>query len=298
MRTAPIALFVYNRLEHARKTIESLRRNTLARESDLKIFSDGPKSWKEEGKVAAIREYIRNVKGFSSVEIFESRFNRGLAGSIIDGVTHVLTTHENIIVLEDDLVTSPFFLDFLNQGLNLYEHNAEVISLHGYVYPVKARLPETFFLKGADCWGWATWRRGWQYFNPEGRSLLNELEARELSYEFDFWGSYPYTRMLRDQIRGANDSWAIRWYASAFLNNKLTLYPGRSLVNNIGHDLTGTHSTGTDRFHAEIATQRVALQKLELKEDNIAKQAIAEYFRETAIPFHKKVFQKLRGMMR
>src|ERR1017187_10294631 len=172
MSPAPIALFVYNRLDHTRRTIEALARNELANESSLVVFSDGPKSPEDSLKVDEVREYIRSASGFQTVNLVCRPINRGLADSIISGVTEILSAHEKIIVLEDDLITSPFFLRYMNEALDLYEQAAEVISIHGYVYPIQERLPETFFINGADCWGWATWRRGWKLFDPDGASLL------------------------------------------------------------------------------------------------------------------------------
>src|SRR5262249_35869456 len=153
--------------------------------------------------------------------------NFGLAQSIVQGVSGTVAQHGRIIVLEDDMVTSPHFLTYMNQALDKYADEARVVSIHGYVYPVEQPLPETFFLPGADCWGWATWKRGWSCFNPDGQFLLNELKRQKLIRDFDFNGAFPYSEMLQAQIKGANDSWAVRWYASALLAGKLTLYPGR-----------------------------------------------------------------------
>lgn len=155
---APVALFVYNRPWHSRQTIEALQANALARETELYIFSDGPRAEADVKKVEEVRNYLRSVEGFQSVHIVESNVNKGLAKSVIAGVTNVLQTNSNIIVLEDDMVTSAFFLTYMNRALELYKNETDVISIHGYIYPVKEALPETFFLKGADCWGWATWK--------------------------------------------------------------------------------------------------------------------------------------------
>ena len=167
----------------------------------------------------------------------------------MDGVSEVIKKYGIIIVLEDDIITSRYFLKYLNQGLNLYENEYDVISIHAWAYPVKKILPETYFLKGADCQGWATWKRGWELFEPDGQKLLNEIEAKNLIKEFDFSGSYPYTQMLKDQIAGKNSSWAIRWYASAFLKNKLTLYPKESLIYNTGFDGSGVNCGNMDNFN-------------------------------------------------
>ncbi|HRU00618.1 MAG TPA: glycosyltransferase, partial [Victivallales bacterium] len=197
MKLAPIALFVYNRPWHTRQTVTALQNNELAAESELVVFSDGPKVEKNkektknnEEKVKEVRDYIKSINGFKTVKIIERTQNLGLANSIISGVTEIVNQYGKIIVLEDDLVTSPHFLRFMNEALDLYEKEEDVISIHGYVYPIPD-LPETFFLKGADCWGWATWKRGWDLFEPDGKKLLRELKEKKLLKRFDFNGTYP-----------------------------------------------------------------------------------------------------------
>lgn len=192
MDVAPIVLFVYNRPEHTRKSLESLRINHLAAESDLIIYSDEAKDERAVGKVKEVREIVHTLTGFKSITVIERKTNMGLAKSIIDGVTAVVNKYGRIIVLEDDHVTSPYFLTYMNEGLEVYRDNTDVISIHGYMYPVDKTLPETFFLKGADCWGWATWKRGWDLFEPDGNLLLQELKSRSLLNAFDFDGTYPY----------------------------------------------------------------------------------------------------------
>ncbi|MDB5239127.1 MAG: hypothetical protein JWO00_462, partial [Candidatus Parcubacteria bacterium] len=255
---APIALFVYNRLEQTRATVEALRKNRLAAESELIVFSDGPKDAADAPKVAEVRSYIQAVQGFKNIRSIERAENWGLARSIIAGVTEVLNRPEgpgSVIVMEDDLVTSPYFLQYMNDGLALYENESHVASIHGYIYPVKKPLPETFFLRGADCWGWATWKRAWNRFEPDGAKLLAELERRSLMRSFDLDGSYGFSHMLKRQISGQNNSWAIRWHASAFLAGMLTLYPGVSLVDNVGQGTSGTHK-GSAQFKYESLESR------------------------------------------
>lgn len=295
---APVALFVYNRPWHSRQTIEALQANALARETELYIFSDGPRAEADVKKVEEVRNYLRSVEGFQSVHIVESNVNKGLAKSVIAGVTNVLQTNSNIIVLEDDMVTSAFFLTYMNRALELYKNETDVISIHGYIYPVKEALPETFFLKGADCWGWATWKRGWDLFEENGSVLLQELKDKALTHEFDFYGTYPYTRMLEKQIRGENNSWAIRWYASAFLKNKLTLYPGKSLLRNIGNDTSGTHSWDNARFDQEVLAQSLNVVMLKSVENVDAKKSISKYFKATNPSLIKKVVSRLKFFFR
>jgi hypothetical protein len=149
---------------------------------------------------------LPSLIGFKSISIIERPKNYGLASSIIDGVSYVVNKHGTVIVLEDDLITSEYFLRFMNDGLKIYNNDFQVASIHGYNYPVKDKLPETFFLRGADCWGWATWKRAWNIFQRDGSLLLKEILERNLQYNFDFEGAYPFTKMLKDQIAGKNGS--------------------------------------------------------------------------------------------
>ena len=225
MELSPIVLFVYNRPKHTKATIEALLKNEEAQYINLIIYSDAAKNERAIKGVFETREYIKTIKGFKSLTIIEREKNWGLAKSIIDGVTHNVNKYGTIIVLEDDLVTSPYFLKYMNEALHKYKDEDSIVCIHGYVYPTKKKLPETFFIKGADCWGWATWKRGWDLFNPSAENLLKEIEEKKLQKKFDFNFTYPYVQMLKDQINGKCDSWAIRWLASAFLKDKLTLYP-------------------------------------------------------------------------
>lgn len=277
---SPITLFVYDRYEHTKKTVQALQNNYLAENSDLIIFSDAAKVPEKEKKVEIVREYIKSIKGFKSIAVNYRLSNYGVANSIISGVTEVVNKYGRIIVLEDDMVTSRYFLSYMNDALDRYAMEDRVISIHGYSYPVRKKLPEAYFLPGADCWGWATWKRGWELFNEDGKGLLQELQKRQLVKQFDFNGSHKYSKMLKDQIDGNNDSWAIRWYASAFLEKKLTLYPGRSLVHNIGNDSSGTHCGCNSINDAELSQTPIDLNGIEIIESKTAYYAFVEFFRK------------------
>lgn len=261
MAYSPIVLFVYNRPDHTARTIEALKQNSLADQSELLIFSDAPKSKSDQSRVAEVRAYLKGIKGFKSISIIESDVNKGLSRSIIGGVTKVFDTYDRVIVLEDDMVTSPFFLEYMNNALDLYKDEPSVGCIHGWNYRLDTSeiVDETFFLPGADCWGWATWRKSWQLFEKDGSKLLNELEAKNLEYAFNRRNTMPFVQMLRDQIAGNNDSWAIRWHASLFLKNKFCLHPVNSLVRNIGMDGSGTHC---DAFEIpQIMGEKIHLKK-------------------------------------
>jgi putative methyltransferase (TIGR04325 family) len=250
---SPIALFVFNRPWHTAQTLDALNKNELADQSVLYIYADGPKPGSSEEELENIfntRRIIKEKSWCKEVHIIESEYNFGLAKSIVNGVSQVIDKHGMIIVLEDDIIVSPYFLKYMNEGLEIYKDQSEVISIHAYNYPIKTEgIPETFFIKGADCWGWATWAPEWKLLDMDCEKLLGEIEGRSLQYEFDINGSYPYTQMLRQQKEKKISSWAICWYASAFLHNKYTLYPKTSLIYNIGFDKTGTHKADFDYFN-------------------------------------------------
>lgn len=276
---APIVIFVYNRINHTKRSIEALKKNILSSESDLIIFSDGPKNELVQDSVEELREYLKEINGFKSIKIIERKENFGLAKSVITGVTEVLNNYDRVIVLEDDLITSKHFLEYMNNSLDMYAENESVISVHGYVYPVKKQLPETFFFKGADCWGWGTWKRGWDLFESDSKKLFKELKEKRLTKEFNFNNSYPFSQMLKGQYLGFNNSWAIRWYASAFLKNKLTLYPGKSLISNIGFDDSGTHTGKTDVFSTTAFEGEININIILVEENVSAKKIIIDYFK-------------------
>jgi len=291
MCLAPIALFVYNRPQHTQKVLRALSACEEAKDSELFIFADGAKkdaSKQERDKIKETRNIIRTSGGFKTKNIVVSERNKGLALSIINGVRHILNKYDKIIVLEDDLVCSPWFLTYMNMALDIYEKENRIISISGYIYPIRKKLPETFFLRGADCWGWATWKRGWDIFNEDGSKLLAEIKSKGLEFDFDFYGSYPYTKMLRHQIEGKNSSWAIRWYASAYLKNKLTLYPNQSLIQNIGMDNSGVHCESSNAWDINLLQKCPDFEKLEVKEFKQGKFLVADFFLKT----QKKYFRK------
>lgn len=289
---SPIALFVYARPAHTQRTLAMLAANRGAEESDVIVFADGSRGPDSDAGVAAVRAVVRAAKGFRSVVVHERPQNYGLARNIIDGVSQVLAEHETVIVVEDDMETSPGFLDYINGGLRYFAEDERVASIHGYVYAMEDELPEAFFIRGADCWGWGTWRRAWRMFEPDGAKLLAELKRRDLTRLFDFDGTYPYTEMLRRQIDGKVNSWAIRWYASAFLAGALTLYPRRSFVRNIGFDGSGVHSGSSNKYDVDLADTVIDFSLIPVEDDARARRAFMSVL--SAVTRRKTLLQKLR----
>ncbi|MCZ4224304.1 sugar transferase [Pedobacter rhodius] len=274
---APIALFVYNRPQHTKRTIKFLQQNELAAESRLYIFSDGAKTQQDEDKVAEVRAIINNVDGFKSVKVMERKENAGLANSVIAGVTQLINDYGKVIVFEDDLVTSPHTLTYFNDGLNRYQDEEKVMHIGAYMYPLQSEnLPQSFFYRAATSWGWATWGRAWKNFEPDIDILLNQFDNKKKS-AFAIDNTMNFWKQMQEFKNGKNNSWAIRWYASIFLKGGLTLNPSQSLVNNIGHDGTGVHSGINDIYNVIINPKPITEFPTAIEENFNAYQIIKNF---------------------
>lgn len=292
---APIAIFSYNRLEHLKRTIRSLEDNDLASSSEVFVFSDGANDSASELLVYSIRNFLKTSSfRFKSITVIERESNFGLAKSIIDGVSRLCEQFGRIIVLEDDMITSRYFLKFMNDALEKFKLNERIISIHGYVYPLAEPMEAPFFLEGADCWGWATWQRGWSLFNPSAEELYKKLLDSGLMNRFNFYLPNNYSKMLKENIQGKNNSWAIRWYASALLERKLTLYPHKSLVLNIGLDGSGTHCSEETSFNVSLAEEPLSLTGIEEIESTEGLRKFTEFFQPSnrIVARLKKIFRK------
>lgn len=293
---APIALFTYNRPVHVRRTIEALQKNSLAKETDLFIFSDGWKNELDKPIVEDIRRYLHSVDGFKNIHIVESDTNKKLAPSLIAGISKIFETFDRIIVFEDDIVCSEFTLEFLNDALEIYKDDLKVGMIHGHIETLPG-LPDLFFDSRGGCLAWGTWRTAWNEVCFDGESLLLEIVKQKREKEFDINGAYKYMKMLRAQIAGRNSSWAVRVYASFFLKNILTLYPGRSYAQHIGFD-SGTHCNGLTNGTAadgNITAIKNVATRIPVVINEEARKKIEKFYREQkrlTIPFIKNEIQK------
>lgn len=248
MKYAPIALFIYNRPEHTRRTIEALQHCPEFKESPVFVFSDGPRKAVNEPDVLKARTVARTaLQGPAS--FIESPSNQGLARSIIGGVSRLCKEFGRVIVVEDDLVVSPHFLTYMNAALNRYCDDERVMQISGYMFPITAfsNRTDAFFLPFTTSWGWATWARAWEHFDAEANGWERLEQDASLRHRFNLHGSFDYFDMLKLQLAGAIDSWAIRWYWSVFKNEGIILYPPSTLVKNEGFDGSGTHGWRTAR---------------------------------------------------
>lgn len=262
MQYAPIALFTYSRADHTRATVESLLQNKEAAESELYIFSDGPKTDQKRVAVEENRRYIHTISGFKSIQIVEREKNWGLANSLIAGITEVVNQYGRVIVVEDDLILSPYFLQYMNEALEKYADDDRVSAISAFLNPIDCEAPETFFLRYFACWGWATWKRGWELFNPDTRSLLRQMRWKKKGFNVN--NSSNFYGMLYCQKVGLVDSWAVRFYASSFLANKLVLFPGCSLSIQTGIDGSGTHSDEGNSKYVNMILSESSISVLDI----------------------------------
>lgn len=249
---APIVLFTYNRLEHTKETIEALKQNDYAKDSDLIVYSDAPKTESDSIKVLNVREYLKTINGFKNIIVVEQKENKGLASSIIDGVTEIVNKYGSIIVLEDDVVVSRFFLKYVNQALELYKNNGKVMQIGSTLFKNtdKYGIREAFFSRVPDSPCWATWNRAWEKFNKDPEKLISTFTEKEI-LDFDLNCKAGFWQQVIDNKDKKINTWAIFWYASMFRNNGLVLYPPMPMNRNIGFDGSGVHCCSTDMYDVD-----------------------------------------------
>ena len=278
MSRAPIVVFGFNRPKHLKSCLDSLEAAHGAHESDLFVFIDGPRSTDDTSLMKACHVVAQAPRTFKSTTLFLRDTNIGLSLSIRTGIDRVMETHERVIVVEDDLLVDAGFLLFMNEALEKYKAAWRVASIHGYTYPFTRDMESSFFLRGADCWGWATWQDRWASADFDGIRLYKGLVEADLVNDFDFGGEYDYSWMLRRQILGKNDSWAVRWHASMFLQNRLTLYPPKSLVINVGADGSGSNSGVSNTYDTTLSEFTEWNFPSKVEESNEARRALQEFF--------------------
>lgn len=289
MTYAPIALFTYNRADKTKRVVESLLLNQEAKDSDLFVFSDGPKTEAKAAGVEENRKYIHTISGFKSITIIERDRNWGLANSLIAGITDVINQYGKVIVVEDDLILSPYFLKFMNDGLEKYEDDDTVGTICGYVFPFQKSLPDTFFLYFMHPWGWATWKRSWNLLDTDTKRLLRKMRFK--TKKFNLGGNCGSYGNLYCQKVGLVDSWYIRFYASLFLNKKLNLFPGKTMVTNSGLDGSGTHcGKGLQKTNNFILNPNpIEMKVISVEESQLAYSVFKSFYDANA---HESFFKK------
>lgn len=273
-KLAPIILFVYNRPENTKRLITSLLNNALSGASDLFIYSDAPKNQSDSKKVKDVRKFIHTIQGFKSVQIIEQSQNKGLATSIKEGVSQIINQYGKVIVLEDDLIVSDDFLEYMNDALEFYKNDNKVWSVAGYGPPLsclKNYNKDVYLAPRASSWGWVTWKDRWNKVDWNVKDFEKVKKNKKMRKQFELGGNDIY-KMLELQMLGKIDSWAVIWCFSQFMQNMYTVYPVKSKVFNAGFgDMHSTHTSGSGKkWDVNLNNEKVKPEKLE-PDENIIK---------------------------
>ena len=294
----PIALFCFNRPEHTRKTLNALARNNGAENSALHVFADGPRCSADERLVELTRNEVAKVRGFDSITIHERASNLGLARNIIDGVSELVDACGRVVVLEDDLETSPWFLNYMKGALDFYQEQKRVFSISGFNYPSSMmRMPrdydsEVYFNYRNTSWGWATWKDRWHLADWDIDYFEAFRNDRLLKRRFGRLGPDVFN-MLKRQESGEINSWAIRWSFTHAKHDAVSLFPINSYVRNIGMDASGTHCGSDSAFATDLSSALQSIQFIPVSdpEPRIMRSYRANFFRG------QRIWRPLKKMM-
>lgn len=276
---APIIVFCYNRPWHVEQTLEALSHNELADQSTLYIYCDGPKADASEEmrqKIADVRQVARKRQWCKEVHVVEHEENVGLKNNIVGAVTEIVNQYGRVITMEDDIITSKGYLRFMNEALELYKDDEQVMHISGYMWPHRCKLPDTFFYEVPyPGGGWATWQRAWQHYTDDTKPLYDYWCTRW--DEFNKFGGDYLQLQLEKNYRGTMKTWFIKWHAVMLMRGALTLYPGHSLTNNIGFDDQATNCYTTDKFDV-VPVEYVPVTRKAITENKRAAREIYAFY--------------------
>lgn len=293
---APVVMFVYAKPEHTRKTIEALAKNPEALHTDLFIYSDAARSGKDDLDVCEVRKIVSNVTGFKSVSLCFREKNTGLANNIMDGVSKVCEKYGKVIVVEDDIVTSPAFLGYMNAALERYVDDKQVWHITGWNYPFPTSYvseSDAYLWRMMNCWGWATWSDRWVNFRKDPEALMKSFSKKDV-YEFNLDGAFNFWSQVEDNYNGKINTWAIFWYATIFKNNGLCLNPVNSMVKNIGMDGTGENCNTSDIYKTKLSYKFGYRWPNKIAEDKAAINIVREFYKSNTPTLIQRIVNKIK----
>lgn len=298
-RLAPVLLFVFARPDHTKMALDALAANVLASQSDLIVFADAASNHSDVAAVEEVRRLVKESEGFRSLTLVEREINYGLARNIIEGVTEMCRRYDRVIVLEDDLVTSPGFLSFMNHALERYAHDERVWHVSGWNYPISSDgFGDAFFLRVMNCWGWGTWADRWRYFEKNTEKLLQEFDC-EMIKEFDLDRSGVFWSQVLANKKKQIDTWAVYWYATIFKNKGLCLNPAISYVSNIGLDGSGIHRCQNRDQYSSALNSNLKLRLPDVIEENIvAINRICDFYHNLKPTLFQRFYVKLTSFFK
>jgi acetyltransferase-like isoleucine patch superfamily enzyme len=303
-RLAPIVITAFKRPHHLKATLEALSRNELADRSELFIFCDGPKLFSTQQDLELIRQtraIARMQNWCGQVTVIESESNNGLVRSFLKAINFGIQRAERVIVLEDDQETSIGFLKYMNEALETYKDDEQIMHISGYMYPADFDAEsDTFFLNVQSCPGWATWARAWQHYRHDAGALCEEVRRHEGGVPYFDIGWTKWFSQLEKNVSSPGYSFAVRWYATCFLRKGLSLFPKRSLVRNIGIDGSGEHCQPSTMYDV-VPVDYITVARQEIVENTSVRQAIGKhyekYYRKPASGLRLR-WRNLKGWLR
>ena len=297
---APIIVTAFKRVSHLKQTLESLRKNDLSEFSDLFIYCDGSKvtsSDDEINDINSVRDLAKSAQWCKNVNVIEMKYNLGLVQTFIKSISEIINQYGKVIVLEDDQITSVGFLKYMNQALDMYENEERVMHVSGYMYPATFKTnSSTFFLNVQSCPGWGTWRRAWEKYNHNVHDHIAFFKNNpdEIKH-FDLNGFSGWYAQLERNILDPKFSFAVRWYASCYRENGLSLFPKDSLVQNIGLDGTGEHCSPTSMYET-TPVDYIKIKKEEIIENKVIRKSIESFYKVNhKVAFGSKLLSSLNN---
>lgn len=301
---APVIIFLYNRPDHSKLCLESLKTNDLIKHTELHIYIDGPKidaKPEELQRIEEVKSLASSVNWSKKLTIHVSEVNRGLDDFLPIVMDEVFINYDRAIVLEDDLILSSKFLTYMNSALDIYADEDRVMHISGYMFPSNKKLDQTFLVQSAPSWGWGTWKSAWSNFNPDAKALYDQVKKVDL-HRYDLDSSFDAVALLKRCADGIKNHWDARWYASLYLNDGLALLPGETLVRNIGFDGTGMNCNEnylTRVLHSQPISENIQVNKLPISESASGRKAVASFCKKLTQPSLRiKIAEKIRQITR
>lgn len=274
---APIVFFTYNRPKHTIQTLEALKRNVLAENTRIYIFSDGPRNEKDKEKVEEIRKYLENLSGFKEVYLTKRENNVGLAANIVYGVTTLVEKYGKVIVIEDDILTTKYFLQYMNDALEIYKNDEQVMAVSSFAgFENKEGLPPTYFSKYFSCWGWATWQRAWQYFerNPE-KQLKEYTPEKRKEIDWNGWDG------IKANAEGKMNTWALFFDLAIAKQKGIVFYSKYDLCKNTGADGSGEHPATSVYYRGDMPDIEVKQFTLNIERCQLSEERWEKFAKDT-----------------
>ena len=301
MSYAPIILFVYNRPYHTKRVLDCLSKNELFDKSEIIIFSDGNRSDEDFDEVKKVRELIENYDFNIKCHLIKRESNLGLSENIITGTSEILNHREKAIIMEDDILTSPYFLRYMNDALEKYENDENVWHISGWNYPIEIDKfnydKQAFFWSVMNCWGWGTWKNRWKNYKKDPIYLIKNWSPEKIS-KFNLNDSFDFWSQVKKNYNGSINTWAIFWMTTIFEHNGLCLNPIESFVTNIGHDNSGENSTISTKFDSDLAKKNIkAWPNSKENYDKVIEKIISENFIDSKNSVMQKLLNKIKNLV-